>query len=91
MASVTLDPDLHRVLAEQIPRKGRLGQVGILKREAFSLFRAFLESHGEEIRAVDLDLAAFVCVTSIEAVTHIAESAQPGFAALRHVSPHSET
>ncbi len=65
-----LDPDLHRVLAEQIPRTGRLKQVGILNREAYSLFKTFLEGHSEEIRAVDLDLAAFVCVTSIEALTH---------------------
>jgi hypothetical protein len=31
-----------------------------------------LESHREEIRALDLDIAAFVCVTSIEALTHTA-------------------
>jgi hypothetical protein len=36
------------------------------------LLRAYLEGHREETRAVDLDLAAFVCVTSIAAITHTA-------------------
>ena len=36
------------------------------------MFRAYLERHSDEIRAVDLELAAFVCVTSIEALTHTA-------------------
>ena len=67
-----VDPNLHRVLAEQIPRTGRLENVEAFNRENYALFRAYLESHRNEIRSVDLGLAAFVCVTSIEALTHTA-------------------
>jgi AcrR family transcriptional regulator len=67
-----IDPRLHRVLAEQIPRTGALEDVEAFNRETFGLFRAYLEGHRDELRAVDLDLAAFVCVTSIEALTHSA-------------------
>jgi AcrR family transcriptional regulator len=67
-----IDPKLHRVLAEQIPRVGRLEKVETFNRENYTFFRAYLESHREEIRATDLELAAFVCVTSIEALTHTA-------------------
>jgi AcrR family transcriptional regulator len=67
-----IDPKLHRVLAEQIPRTGRLENVGAFNRETYALFRAYLERHSNELRAVDLGLAAFVCVTSIEALTHTA-------------------
>jgi AcrR family transcriptional regulator len=67
-----VDPKLHRVLAEQIPRVGRLEKVETFSRENYALFRAYLESHREEIRTADLELAAFVCVTSIEALTHTA-------------------
>ena len=67
-----IDPKLHRVLAEQIPRVGRLEKVETFNRENYALFRAYLESRRDEIRAVDLGLAAFVCVTSIEALTHTA-------------------
>lgn len=59
-----VDPKLHRVLAEQIPRTGRLKNVEAFNRENFALFRTCLEGHRDEIRDVDLDLAAFVCVTS---------------------------
>ena len=65
-----VDPRLHRVLAEQIPRTGRLADVEVFSRENFALFRAYLEGHREELRVADLELAAFVCVTSIEALTH---------------------
>ncbi|MFC4308798.1 TetR/AcrR family transcriptional regulator [Steroidobacter flavus] len=67
-----IDPKLHRVLAEQIPRVGKLEKVETFSRENYALFKAYLESHRQEIRAVDLELAAFVCVTSIEALTHTA-------------------
>ena len=68
----SIDPKLHRVLAEQIPRTGKLENVDVFNREIYGLFRSFLESHRDECRAVDLDVAAFVCVTSIEALTHTA-------------------
>ncbi len=65
-----LDPKLHRILAEQTPRAG--ADAGAVNREAYGLFRDYLEGHRAELRAVDLDLAAFVCVTAIEALTHTA-------------------
>jgi AcrR family transcriptional regulator len=72
-----LDPKLHRVLAEQLPRTGRLENVQTFNREAYVLFRSYLEAHKRELRAVDLDLAAFVCVTSIEGLTHTAVLHRP--------------
>ena len=65
-----LDPPLHRVLAEQVPRVGKLEKLETFSRENFSLFRAYLESHRDELRVEDLELASFVCVTTIEALTH---------------------
>jgi AcrR family transcriptional regulator len=67
-----IDPKLHRVLAEQIPRTGRLEKVEAFNREYYALFRDYLEGHRDELRTLDLGLAAFVCVTSIEALTHTA-------------------
>ncbi|MEO5757460.1 MAG: TetR/AcrR family transcriptional regulator [Mesorhizobium sp.] len=67
-----IDPKLHRVLAEQIPRTGRLADVEAFGRETYALFRAYLEDHRDELRAVDLGMAAFVSVTSIEALAHTA-------------------
>ncbi len=60
------------MLAEQIPRVGRLENVEALTAKATPLFRDYLESRRDELRVRDLDLAAFVCATSIEALTHSA-------------------
>jgi AcrR family transcriptional regulator len=65
-----VDPKLHCVLAEQIPRVGKLEKLETVNRENYTLFRTFLESHRSELRVDDLELASFVCVTSIEALTH---------------------
>jgi AcrR family transcriptional regulator len=72
-----VDPRLHRVLAEQIPRVGQLEKLETFNRENYTLFRAYLERHQSEIRVDDLDLASFVCVTSIEALTHNAVLHRP--------------
>lgn len=65
-----VDPGLHCVLAEQIPRVGKLKQLESFSRENYTFFRAYLERHRDELRVKDLDLAAFVCVTTVEALTH---------------------
>jgi AcrR family transcriptional regulator len=65
-----VDPRLHHVLAEQIPRVGKLEKLATFNRENYALFRDYLESHRQEVRALDLDLASYICVTSIEALTH---------------------
>jgi hypothetical protein len=67
-----IDPKLHRVLAEQIPRTGGLENVEAFNRETYALNRAYLERHSDELRTTDLGLAAFVCVTSIEALAYTA-------------------
>ena len=70
VAAHRLDPALHRVLAEQIPRVGRLEKLETFSRENFCLFRAYLETARDELGVDDLELASFVCVTTIEALTH---------------------
>src|SRR5690606_22012813 len=65
-----VEPALHRVLAEQIPRVGKLRDAETFSRENFALFRTYLEQHRGELRVDDLELASFVCVTTIEALTH---------------------
>lgn len=67
-----IDPKLHRALTEQIPRVGKLEKAETFSRENYALFRSYLESRRAQIRTVDFELAAFVCVTCIEALTHTA-------------------
>jgi hypothetical protein len=57
---------------EQIPRVGKLKNVEAFSQQNYVLFESYLEAHRREIRATDLALAAFICVTAIEALTHTA-------------------
>lgn len=70
IAAHRIDPKLHRVVAEQIPRTGRLEYVESLNREGLALLETYLESRRDELRVTDIGLAAFVCGSAIEALTH---------------------
>jgi AcrR family transcriptional regulator len=72
-----VDPRLHRVLDEQVPRTGRLERVDAAVSSACLLFRDYLEAHRREIDVADPDLAAFVVVTAVEALTHSAVLHRP--------------
>jgi AcrR family transcriptional regulator len=65
-----VDPKLHRVLIEQVPRIGRMGKLREVERQVFKVVRAYLEVQRAELRVTDLDLAAFVVVQTVEALTH---------------------
>ncbi len=65
-----VDSALHRIFADQVPRMGQLAKIGALQHEAFLLMRGYLEERHNEISIQDLDSATFICVTTIEALTH---------------------
>ncbi|MBW8813290.1 MAG: TetR family transcriptional regulator [Caulobacterales bacterium] len=77
IAAHRVDPKLHRVLSEQTPRTGALENVEAFNSETYGLFQAFLDARRDQLRPLDLELAAFVCVTSIEALTHTAVLHRP--------------
>jgi AcrR family transcriptional regulator len=72
-----VNPVLHGVLSEQIPRVGRLENIEANIREGYALVRGYLEAHRDELAVPDLDLAAFICVTVVEALTHAAVLRRP--------------
>lgn len=72
IAAHRIDPRLHRVLADEIPRIRKLENAKLLNHEAYVVFRDYLEGHCDELGVKNLDLAAFVCITSIEALAHTA-------------------
>src|SRR5262249_4927597 len=72
-----VDPKLHKVLVEQTPRVGRLERIHDIESEAIAMSRAYLEASKEQLRAVDLDLASFILVYAVEALTHAAVLTRP--------------
>ncbi len=74
-----VDPELHRVLVEQIPRSGRPEPEGELEARILGMVRAFLEQRRAEIAPRNLNLAAFVVVETVEALTHAAVLDHPSY------------
>ncbi len=64
-----VDPKLHKVLIEQVPRVGRLARVNEMEKRVETQIRAKLERHAAEIRPKDTALAAFLLVRAVKAVT----------------------
>lgn len=65
-----VDPALHRIFAEQVPRMGQLAKIESLQQEAFLVMRSYLSERRDEISVSDLDVATKICVTTVEALTH---------------------
>jgi hypothetical protein len=74
-----VDPKLHRVVMEQVPRVGALKRLTELDDHALALIRAFLEMRQQEIRPKNLKLAAFLLASLVEAVTHGAVLLHPEY------------
>ncbi|MFT3765332.1 MAG: TetR/AcrR family transcriptional regulator [Minicystis sp.] len=66
-----IDPALHRVLIEQVPRIGRLDQLAELDRKSAELVKGYLDAHRAELRVADTALAATFVVHTVKALTHI--------------------
>ena len=64
-----LEPELHRVLMEGAARTGQ-SRLREIENNLWRMARGFLELRRAEIRPENLDVAAFVLVQSVEALTH---------------------
>jgi AcrR family transcriptional regulator len=69
-----LDPALHRVLSDEIPRSVITEH---LERTAVVLVRGLLEHHRAHLVVDDLDAATFLLVSLVESVTHNAMLERP--------------
>src|SRR5262249_41328352 len=76
-----IDPTLHRVLAEEVPRTRWFENIELIERNSRALFRVYLEAHRDETAVADLDVAAFMFVTTVEALTHAAVIGNPDIVA----------
>jgi AcrR family transcriptional regulator len=70
-------PALHRVLIEQVPRISGLERVKEVNRMLIEIMRTELERRPEKLRPRDLEMAVFILVHSVQAVTHAAVLERP--------------
>jgi AcrR family transcriptional regulator len=72
-----IDPELHRVFVEQLPRVGAFAKVETNLNEGILLAEAYLRAHAAEIGPQNHALSAFMLVYTIEALTHAAVLSRP--------------
>ena len=65
-----VEPELHRVFAEQLPRVGDFEKFEASIDEGIALVQAYLEAHQQEIVPQDHALSAFVLVNTVETLAH---------------------
>ena len=72
-----VDPELHRVLTEQVPRIGKLARLREMDEICHRMVAGLLAARRNEIAIRDPDLAAFILVSTIESVVHRAALLYP--------------
>lgn len=74
-----IQPRLHRVLLEQLPRIGALGLLHELGSQFAPAVTAWLEAHREELSVESISVAVFVLIASVEGVLTRALLYRPGW------------
>ena len=72
-----IDPALHRVLTEQVPRIGKLAKLRELDNIIHRMVAGLLAARRHELTIDDVELAAFVLVSAIESIVHRAALLYP--------------
>ena len=72
-----VEPELHRVLTEQVPRVGRMAKLAEIDALCHRMVAGLLATRKRELAIEYVDMAAFVLVSAIEAITHRAAVFSP--------------
>lgn len=72
-----IDPELHRVLTEQVPRVGQLVRLRELDDICHRMVAGLLAARRAELAIRDPELAAFLLVSTIESIVHRAALLYP--------------
>ena len=73
------DPELARVLREQIPRVGRMQRYELQLEEIIGAVATYLRQHEAMLKHTDVDVVAFVAVHTVDAATHAGVVSNAGF------------
>ena len=72
------NPELARVLRDQIPRVGRMQHYETNLATIIDAVAAYLGAHRDSLRIDDVEAAAFVTVHTVDAATHAGVVGMPG-------------
>jgi AcrR family transcriptional regulator len=74
-----VNPKLHRILIQQVPRVGKLRNVDAMQDRVSVLVLAYLEARRKELRPKNLEMAVFMLVRAVEAVAHATVIERPSY------------
>jgi AcrR family transcriptional regulator len=77
MAAYRVDPQLHHVLCQEVPKIGELQKVYGFEQHLAEICRRYLFSVSERIRLNDVDRAVFLLVNAVPGVIRAAIQADP--------------
>ena len=72
-----VNPALHRVLVNVVPSIGALAETRVVEDAVATLLSQFLKARAAELRPLNPNLAAFMLVHAVEALTHAAVLERP--------------
>jgi AcrR family transcriptional regulator len=79
IAAHAINPKLHQVLNEEIPRSERLQQMQQAEERIAVLLRAYLERWGDRIYPKNLEMTVFILGRTVESLCHAAVIEHPEF------------
>ena len=79
LAAHRVEPRLHRVFSEQLPKLAGRDALMRWSEEAERVIRGVLHQHRERLRPSDLEMAAFVLLHAVEAITHASVILRPRY------------
>jgi AcrR family transcriptional regulator len=65
-----VEPELHRVLTEQVPRVGRMARLHEIDKIAHQVVTNLLAARKDELAIQDPELSSFLLCSAIEAIVH---------------------
>lgn len=72
IASHAVNPKLHKVFSEEVPRIGRFKEVPKAGERITKMLRVYLEPWRDRIHPKNLDLTAFILERTVESLSHAA-------------------
>jgi AcrR family transcriptional regulator len=79
IAAHAINPRLHQVLNEEIPRSERLQQMQNADERIAELLRAYLTRWGDRIRPQNIEMTVFILSRTVESLCHSAVIENPSF------------
>jgi AcrR family transcriptional regulator len=74
-----VNPKLHEAIISNLPKEKQFEQILAVNAQAEAMVRGFLETHRDRLATDNIDMAAFIVVNTVEALSHAAVFERPDF------------